>query len=276
MNTAPQVLVVAGHDPTGGAGVDADRAAIEQFGGRASCVVTAHTQQDGQRVFAVEPRPAPEWLSEARRVLREELVPGSRAEATGEGSSPRLALKSGLLSTAQDVRALGLLIDTWRAAGGEWVVVDPVLSASGGEPFLDELGVAALRSELVAAGVVLTPNLPEAARLTNEPLHELAARPERRVEAARRLLLLGARAVLLKGGHGGEDPVRDLLLEPGCAPVWIEHARVPGRGLHGSGCRYASAVAAQLAAGTSLADAANAAGAWLAELIAGGESRDEA
>ncbi|HEX6882044.1 MAG TPA: hydroxymethylpyrimidine/phosphomethylpyrimidine kinase [Planctomycetota bacterium] len=245
-----RVLVVAGHDPTGGAGVDADRAACARFGAEAECVVSAWTEQDGERVRAVTPEPVARWLEEARYAL----------------ADPADALKSGLLPSAAAVQAFAQLADEARRARAVPVVVDPVLAASGGEPFLDAAGVEALLTELLPRRVVLTPNLPEAACLAGQPLEPLLTDPAARLAAAEALLARGAAAVLLKGGHGRDATVRDLVLSAGAEPVWIEHPRHPGR-LHGSGCRYASAVAAQLARAVPLPDAARAASAWLGELL---------
>ena len=246
-----RILVVAGHDPSGGAGVGADRAAAAHFGVEAECVVTAWTDQDGARVRAIEPRPIEDWLEEARYAL----------------ASPIGALKSGLLPSAAAVRALATLLDEVAHARAVPAVVDPVLAASGGESFLDETGIEALLAELPPRGVILTPNLPEAARLTGLELEHLQARLEARESAARALLERGCRAVVLKGGHADDSPVRDLVLERGGEPVWLEHARIPGARLHGSGCRFASAIAAQLARSVPLDESARAAGVWLAELL---------
>jgi hydroxymethylpyrimidine/phosphomethylpyrimidine kinase len=249
-----RVLVVAGHDPSGGAGVSADREACARFGAAAECVVSAWTDQDGQRVRAVEPVPVASWLADARYAL---------AEPVG-------ALKSGLLPSAAAVRTFATLVDEARRAEDVPVVVDPVLAASGGEPFLDEEGLEALRAELIPRLVILTPNLPEAARLAGLPLEPLLDEPDARVAAAEALLARGAAAVLLKGGHARGESVHDLVLAAGDRPAWIRHERHAGR-LHGSGCRFASAVAAQLARGTELTEAARRASHWLGELL--GRSR---
>lgn len=254
MTDAPRLLAVAGHDPTGGAGVDADLATARAFGVEAEAVVTAHTDQDGRRVHAVVPRPVEAWLAEAR--------------ASVERAAPTV-LKSGLLPGADAVRALARLAA--ECAGP--LVVDPVLAASGGEEFLDAAGVATLLEELLPVGPLLTPNLPEAARLTGRSLEELVRSPAERVAAATELLGLGARAVVLKGGHADEDPARDLLLSAGEPPRWLEHRRVPGGGLHGSGCRHAAALAAGLALGRPLERAAREAGEHVRRLIAGDAGR---
>ncbi len=250
----PLVLVVAGHDPSygpeGGAGIDADREAAEHFGAQARCVVTAWTDQDGERVRSIGARPVEEWLGEARAAL----------------APPPAAVKSGLLPGASAVRGFATLLDELDRRALVPVVVDPVLAASGGEVFLDGEGTEALLAELLPRGVLLTPNLPEAARLAGLALAELALERAARIAAAERLCERGARAVLLKGGHGQGPLVEDLVLERGQEPRWFVHPRVEGR-LHGSGCRYASAVAAQLARGLDLNSAAQAAGAWIEELL---------
>lgn len=248
--SAPRLLVIAGHDPTGGAGVDADRATAAHFGVEATTVVTAFTDQDGTRVSAVRPRPSPEWGSEARAALE----------------PPPAAVKTGLLSGAADVRELvAVLAPLPRDLP---IVVDPVLAASGGEPFLDADGIEWMRAELFRRGVILTPNLPELARLSGARLAALEASPAARVVAAETLLARGLSAVVLKGGHAPDADVTDMLLRPGKPPVFVTHPRLPGRRLHGSGCRFASALAANLALGHSLPAATEAASAHLHGLLA--------
>jgi hydroxymethylpyrimidine/phosphomethylpyrimidine kinase len=249
---APTVLVIAGHDPTGGAGVDADREALEAGGAASREIVTAYTEQDGVRVRAVRPRDPRAWLAEAREVLADPAG-GVRV------------VKVGLLPGADHVYALAELAHESPCT----FVVDPVLRASGGEVFLDAEGIRALCVELLPTGPVLTPNLPEAEALTG--MDGLAGASEdamaARVRAGARLLELGAAAVLVKGGHGTEDPVRNLVLALGSDPAWTEHRRVLGGTLHGSGCRYASSVAAGLARGASLVAAARAASGYVAGLL---------
>lgn len=239
------MLVVAGHDPTGGAGIDADRRAAARFGARTTAIVTAETEQDGQRVFEVRPRDPAQWLAEALAVTSVD------------------AIKIGLLPGAEHVRAVVELARARRVP----LVVDPVLASSGGTPFLDTAGQRALLEELLPLGPVLTPNLPEALLLAGAGV--AGDGRAARLAAAARLVELGARVVLLKGGHGREDPVQDLVFVADAAPVWLARPRVAGASLHGSGCRFASAVAAQVAAGAGWVDAARAAGEWLADLLAG-------
>ena len=274
----PAILVVAGHDPSGGAGVDADAEAGRRFGVVVEAVVTAWTRQDGRRVEAVGARLPEEWAAEVRAL------------------APRRfgVWKSGLLPGAAHVRALARLLAEARAedppfpatsAGGAgpegrlprggWglgmgeprLVVDPVLAASGGERFLDEAGLRVLREELLPLGPILTPNVPEAARLVGLDEGELVRSLEARRWAAASLLERGAAAVVLKGGHGEGAEVVDLVCAAGEAPVELRRARVAGAGIHGSGCRHASALACGLARGEGLVAAAEAAGRWLQELL---------
>jgi hydroxymethylpyrimidine/phosphomethylpyrimidine kinase len=252
------VLVVAGHDPSYrvgyGAGVDADREVCTHFGVRAECVVATETDQDGARVKGVRPRAEESWLAEARALA------GSGVQA----------VKSGLLARRAAVEAMAELVDELRAAQPDLpVVVDPVLAASGGERFLDPDGVRALLTTLLPRGVILTPNLPEAAELAETAPATLARDPGARLKAAEALLARGAAAVVLKGGHASDALARDLVLARGGACVWLERRRVRGARVHGSGCRFASAIAASLALGRSLEDSARAAGDFLGALLSG-------
>ncbi len=247
-------MLVGGHDPTGAAGVDVDRATAAAFEVEACVVVTAETDQDDAEVRALGARPAEVWSAELSRAAENGL----------EG------LKFGLLPGAAAVAAAAAVVRGLRTAQPELpVVVDPVLAASSGGVFLDGAGVAVLCSELLACGVVLTPNLPEAARLTGADPGELASQAGR-LRAGRALLALGARAVLLKGGHAHGAVVQDLVLAQGAEALWVEHPRVRGA-LRGTGCRFATGLTAGLARGLSLVEAARAASAFVAAEIRAAE-----
>lgn len=253
----PVVLALAGHDPTGGAGVDADAEAIRAAGAEPVCVVTNRTEQDGRRVFGVAPVALEQWCAEAR--------------AAFDAHAPA-ALKTGLVSSAEQVDAIADLVLEQRARRPELVVVvDPVLAASGGEVFLDAAGRARLVARLADLRAVLTPNVPELAALSGADEGALAADPRARVDAARGLLARGAAAVVVKGGHGREDPVVDLWVAD-AAVERCERRRLVGRGIHGSGCRFASHLAARLALGEGAAAALATSGAFLAARIAAAPS----
>ena len=233
--------------------------------GGLSCAITLASAQkkkwfEDRRIVIVDDGSSPE-----KRPIFDALKErcGAAVLRHGVNLGKGAALKTGLLPGAEHVRAAARIAAELAVPA----VVDPVLQASGGEPFLDAAGVEALLAELVPLGVILTPNLPEAACLCGLPLEALAVHPEARVDAARRLLERGARAVVLKGGHGREDPVRDLVLEAGAEPWWQVHARIPGASIHGSGCHHAATLAAVLARGGDLREGAREAAGYLAELL---------
>lgn len=246
----PRVWIFAGHDPSGGAGVDADAQAVRAAGADPVVCRTADTDQDESGVRAVRPRAIEEWSAEAALALE--------SQSTG-------ALKFGLLPNAAAVHAAA---DTCRAASarGLPVVVDPVLAPTRGESFLDATGVAALLSDLLSAGPVLTPNIPELARLAEASPSELEVDWKARESAAQRLLARGAVGLVVKGGHGNEDPLHELLVTRQGTRVW-RRPRIQAAGIRGSGCRFASFLAARLALGEPLSTAVPAAGEHLAGLI---------
>jgi hydroxymethylpyrimidine/phosphomethylpyrimidine kinase len=254
----PRVLVVAGHDPSG-AGVDADLDALGTLPVEAVLVVTARTRQDERAVHAIGARDAEAWLAEARAAARAGVA----------------ALKTGLLPGAEHVERAARLVRELRALHGDAlpVVVDPVIAASSGGRFLDAAGVEALRGELIGLGVVVTPNLHEAADLAGVPAAALEHGCAARERAAELLLGLGARAVVIKGGHGSEDPVRDLVAAADGTRAWLEHPRTAGGKVRGSGCRFASVLAGALALGRHLPEAAALAGEHVAGRIAAGRAR---
>jgi hydroxymethylpyrimidine/phosphomethylpyrimidine kinase len=229
------LLVVSGHDPSG-AGIDADRAALEGLVIDPRFVVTALTQQDSTGVQAIGARGAGTWIPEARRAL------------------PAVAIKFGLLPSREDLEAAAHLVREARARAllKLWVVVDPVIASSSGGRFLDTKGARHYLQSLLPAGVLLTPNLPELAELTGTDLERLVRQPRARLDAAQSLIERGATAVVVKGGHGAESPARDLVLDAKTGASWITHPRIPGAKVRGSGCRFATRLAALLALETDL------------------------
>ena len=241
-----RVLVVAGRDSTGGAGLDADAEALKAFGVEPLAVCTAETEQGPDGLIALGARPVEDWSHEAR----EHLEAGVQA------------IKFGLLPGVASIAAAAELC---ASAPGIPVILDPVLGPSAGGEFLDADGRAALVELLPRLRAHLTPNLVEAAALLGWT--EVPESREDRERAARELLALGAAAVLLKGGHGGEDPLCDLWVSRADGARWIERRREPGPGIRGSGCRLASAFAAGLARGRNPVQAAKEAGDWVAQRI---------
>ncbi|HET9159935.1 MAG TPA: bifunctional hydroxymethylpyrimidine kinase/phosphomethylpyrimidine kinase [Caulobacteraceae bacterium] len=238
-----RVLIIAGSDSGGGAGVQADVKTVTALGGYAATAITAVTVQNTLGVTAVHPIPLDIIEGQARAVL---------ADIGAD------AIKTGMLGTAATVELAARLI----GEAGVPAVVDPVMIAKGGACLLDPPAVDALRRSLVSCATLLTPNAPEAEALTGVPC--------RTTDDLRRagevLLDLGAKAVLMKGGHIDGDEVTDLLITPGSETVFTG-ARIETRHTHGTGCTLASACAAGLAQGLPLEKAVARAWGYVAEAI---------
>ena len=231
--TKGRVLIVAGSDSGGGAGIQADIKAVMALGGYAATAITALTAQNTLGVHGVHPVP-PDFVR-----LQMEVVLGDIGAD---------AIKTGMLGSAGMVEAVAAAIR--QHAAGTPLVVDPVMVAKGGARLLDEAAVEAMRRELTPLATVLTPNIPEAEALTGLAIPDRAA--ARSAVAA--LLALGASAVLLKGGHLDGPVVQDLRGTAAGIEA-IESPRIDTRHTHGTGCTLASAVAAGLAQGMPLHDA---------------------
>jgi hydroxymethylpyrimidine/phosphomethylpyrimidine kinase len=240
-------LTIAGSDPSGGAGIQADLKTFAAFGVYGASAITAITVQNTLGVDGVAP-------------LSADLVT-AQIEAIA-GDLELHATKIGMLASAAIVEAVAAAIAELELP---LVVVDPVLVASSGDRLLDEDGVHALRAELLPRARVVTPNIPEAEALSGVRITS----PDAAREAARRIQSMGPRSVIITGGHRSGANVIDLLLDD---ERFYEYAaaRVETRNTHGSGCTYASAIAAGLALGRALPDAAEAAQRYVAGAMAHG------
>ena len=238
-----RVLIIAGSDSGGGAGIQADIKAITALGAYAATAITAVTVQNTLGVFGVHPVPLDVIEAQARAVLDD------------IGAD---VIKTGMLGDAGAVELSARLIGDAAVPA----VIDPVMVAKGGEPLLAEAAVAAVRSALVPQSALLTPNAPEAEALTGLPVRSLD--DQRR--AGEVLLRQGARAVLMKGGHLPGERVIDLLLTPE-GETLFEGPRIDTRHTHGTGCTLASACAAGMAQGLPLTEAVARAWAYTAEAI---------
>jgi hydroxymethylpyrimidine/phosphomethylpyrimidine kinase len=238
----PVALTIAGSDPSGGAGIQADLKTFHQFGVYGEAVITLVTVQNTQRVDRVE-------------VLSPELVAG-QLEAILEDIPPDAA-KTGALGSAAVVRTIARAAASFRFA----LVVDPVMVSKHGRPLLDESAVTALRDELLPCAALLTPNVPEAEALSGIAIHG----PDELRRAAERIRDQGARAVLIKGGHS-EGPATDFLL---AGETWCEFPapRIATRHTHGTGCTYSAAITAGLASGMALVEAVTRAKRYIQEAI---------
>jgi hydroxymethylpyrimidine/phosphomethylpyrimidine kinase len=238
------VLVIAGSDSSGGAGLARDVRTLTCLGARAVCVVTAVTAQTDEQLSAVH-------------VLPPELV---QAQMRAALASRRVdAIKIGMLAT----RATVLAVAAALPAPGAPLVLDPVLASSSGAELLDASGREALRAALLPRATLLTPNIPEAAALLGTDRARSEAQLVRQGEA---LLALGAEAVLLKGGHAEGPEAADLLLTAHAAPRWLRAPRSPAV-RRGTGCALASAIATGLGGGLDLLAACERAKQHVSELL---------
>lgn len=243
--SVPIAVTIAGSDSSGGAGIEADLKTFSALGVYGAAVITALTAQNTQGVFAIHDVPA-DFIAAQINAVFTDLEVG--------------AVKIGMLGTAAAVDVVAAALDRHRPRN---VVLDPVMVASSGDQLLAANALGRLR-ELLARTRVVTPNLLEAATL----LGALPAHDEDEMRAqARKLLELGPGAVLIKGGHGGGPESVDLLVE-GDACLRLAAPRVATRNTHGTGCTFASAIAAGLAKGLSLEDAAKEAKSYVSAAIA--------
>lgn len=226
-----RVLVIAGSDSGGGAGIQADIKTLTALGAYGMTAITALTAQDTRAVHEVYPVPLPFLRRQIACALDDPGVD---------------AVKTGMLGDAAAVE----LVAECLAPTGLPLVLDPVMVAKGGESLLAAEALATLKRRLVPLATLLTPNIPEAEALLGHPVPDRAAMRE----AAHVLRALGAPAVLLKGGHMAGAEVVDMLasgegIEEFAAP------RLATRHTHGTGCTLASAIAAGLAQGLGVGEA---------------------
>ena len=219
-------LTIAGSDSGGGAGIQADLKTFAAHGVFGTSAITAVTAQNTRGVVCWQALPA-------------DLVAAQIEAVVGDLGAD--AVKIGMLATAAIVEAVAAAI---RALDLPQVVVDPVMIAKGGDRLIDADAVAAMRSELLPSAHVVTPNVPEAEVLAGMPVRSL----EDMRQAGERILRLGPRVVLVKGGHlDGPDSIDVACTESGTFD--LRRPRIETRHTHGTGCTLSSAIAANLARG---------------------------
>ena len=239
-------VTIAGSDSSGGAGIQADLKTFSALGVYGASVITALTAQNTVGVQGVHDVP-PDFIAKQIDSVFSDLVVN--------------AVKIGMLSCAEAVETVAEGLDRYEQ---EQVVLDPVMIAKSGDPLLAEEAVEALRTLLLPRALIITPNLPEAARLLETAIAE---DEEEMAEQAAALIDLGPRAVLLKGGHG-EGPESVDIFHDGVDPVRLAAKRIETPNTHGTGCTLSSAIAAGLAHGFDLLHAVAHAKAYLSEAIA--------
>ena len=221
----PVALTIAGSDSSGGAGIQSDLKTFASLGVYGTSVITAVTAQNTQRVLAIHDIPEYIVASQIRAVTSDIQVD---------------TVKTGMLSNSNIIKTVASELEDLRI---ESLVVDPVMVAKSGDLLLKEDAVESLCTKLLPLATVVTPNLPEAEVLCGIKIEN----PEDAEEAARKIIALGARSVVIKGGHLAGDPV-DLYYD-GSKFHRLQAQRVETKNTHGTGCTFASAIAAGLSKG---------------------------
>ncbi len=252
MSRIPNVLSIAGSDPSGGAGVQADLKTFAAFGCYGMAALTALTAQNTVGVTAVHVPPADFVAAQIDAVFDDVRVD---------------AVKIGMLATGEIVSRVA---ERLAHHGARNIVLDPVLVATSGDSLGAPDVVDALLTALAPLARVVTPNIPETARLIGR---DIAPDPEDMARAGGMLVARGARAVLVKGGHGAGAEAVDVLVTRDGAQIFAA-PRIATRNTHGTGCTLSSAIAAGLARGAPLPDAVGAAKAWLTGALRAADNLD--
>lgn len=249
-NSTPVALTIAGSDSGGGAGIQADLktfAALGVYGCSAIASLTAQNTLGVQGVLPV----APEFVQQQIESVLNDIHVG--------------AIKTGMLASADIIRAVAQSLTRYPQIP---LVLDPVMVSTSGDRLLAADAIAVLVAELFPRAVLITPNLHEAAALLNTEIAKDSAQMQ---EQAKRLLLMGAPAVLMKGGHGSGDMAEDILMTAQGVEMFTS-VRLPTRNTHGTGCTLASAIAAGLAKKRSLRDAVAEAKIYLQHALSAADS----
>lgn len=245
MKKPARLLVIAGSDSGGGAGIQADIKTATALGAYAMTAVTAVTVQNTQGVHAVHPIPA--------SIVRAQII--SALEDIGAD-----AIKTGMLGSADTIQAVAQTLA--QHARGIPLVVDPVMEAKGGASLIEDEGANALMVNLFPLATLVTPNVPEAQHLTGLPIEAASDC----AQAGQSLLATGASAVLVKGGHLQGETVTDVLVSKAGAQR-LTAPRLKTTSTHGTGCTLATAIATGLAERMTLLDAIRRARAYVQEAI---------
>jgi hydroxymethylpyrimidine/phosphomethylpyrimidine kinase len=242
--TTPIALTIAGSDSSGGAGIQADLKTFAALGVFGASVITALTAQNTTGVSGIHQVPA-EFVTAQIDAVFSDLAVG--------------AVKIGMVAQRESIDAIAAGLTRWSP---KHVVLDPVMVATSGDRLLAAEAVDALRTKLIPRASLITPNLPEAAALLDEPMATSEAAVE---DQGKRLLAMGCQAVLIKGGQGAESI--DYLIAAGGASA-LAAPRIATRNTHGTGCSLSSAIAAGLAKGEAMETAVRNAKAWISAAIA--------
>jgi hydroxymethylpyrimidine/phosphomethylpyrimidine kinase len=243
--TTPIALTIAGSDSSGGAGIQADLKTFAALGVYGASVITALTAQNTEGVSGIHQVPA-EFVTAQIDAVFSDLAVG--------------AVKIGMVAQPPVIDAIVAGLARWSP---KHVVLDPVMVATSGDRLLAVEAVEALRTKLIPLASVITPNLPEAAALLDEGVAADEAAVEKQ---GRRLLALGCKAVLIKGGHGEGAESIDYLIDS-AGVIALAAPRIATKNTHGTGCSLSSAIAAGLAKGEGMETAVRNAKAWVSAAI---------
>lgn len=241
-----RVLIIAGSDSGGGAGIQGDIKTVSALGGYAMTAITALTAQNTLGVFGIHPIPEA-FIAQQIDLCLSDI-----------GAD---AIKTGMLHSA---RVIETVVNSLPAQPIP-LVVDPVMVAKGGAPLLENEALHALKTLLIPRAHIITPNLPEAELLLG---HSIGESITDMTHAAEELLKLGCKAVLLKGGHGSGEVLTDVLISRAAPPLTLSTPRLATTNTHGTGCAFASAIATGLAQKQSLTNAVHRAHAYVQAAIA--------
>jgi hydroxymethylpyrimidine/phosphomethylpyrimidine kinase len=250
--TIPVALTIAGSDSSGGAGVQADLKTFAALSVYSASVITALTAQNTTGVHGIHQVPADFVTAQIDAVF---------------GDLDVKAVKIGMVAQRATIDAIVAGLACWSP---KHVVLDPVMVATSGDHLLAKDAVASLRSDLIPRASLITPNLPEAAALLEEAV---ATRETEIASQGERLLAMGCRAVLIKGGHGQGSESIDYFFD-GSRTIALAAPRIATQNTHGTGCSLSSAIAAGLAKGESMETAVRAAKAWISAAIAAADRLD--
>ena len=238
-----RVLIIAGSDSGGGAGIQGDLKTVQALGGYGMTAITALTAQNTLGVFGIHEVPT-DFITQQITLCLDDI-----------GAD---AIKTGMLHSAEVIAVVAATIPNAIP-----LVVDPVMVAKGGAPLLQEAALYALKTRLIPRATIITPNLPEAELLLGRPITA-----EGMEAAALALLELGPESVLLKGGHGDGTILTDILVTCHAPPIILTAPRIATRHTHGTGCSFASAIATGIAQQLTLPDAVRRAHAYVQAAIA--------
>jgi len=247
-----RTLTIAGSDSGGGAGIQADLKTFSALGCFGMSAIAALTAQNTVAVKGIY-KVSPDFVAEQINAVIEDIGVD--------------AVKIGMLQSPEIIKTVA---DRLKNYGIEKIVLDPVMVAKSGDKLLQDDAIDALKKELIPITEIITPNIPEAEVLTNTKIED-----QNSIEKASKLLAdLGAKSVLIKGGHSGADESSDCLLikkdNTRYEIIWLKSARIESKNTHGTGCTLSSAIASFLAKGCSTVESVKSAKAYITAAIKAG------